>query len=160
MGSATKIVLVGAASLIIGIYSVSLKKVQTNDLLTSISQTTQVQSEKAVDMAIRASLHRVQYNRDLSASTAYTVTATRPLLGGGTYTYNFPCAVNQYTGIWGTVTVTQPTVDPSVTDVKVVDVRIDKVSGTNSTGAGTKPGFRRYVRGQWQVTQASVRPLL
>jgi hypothetical protein len=34
MGSAAKIVLIGAASLVVGIYSVSLKKAQTSDLMT------------------------------------------------------------------------------------------------------------------------------
>ena len=152
MGSASKIVLVGAASLIIGIYSVALKKVETNDLTTSISRATQVQMEKNEDQALRTSLYRVQFNRDAN-SGALNVGSTRAMLGGGTYTYSFPNIANlQYTDIWGTVTVTPPT-----GDAKVIDVRIDKVGVSGSPLAYTKPGARRYVRGQWQITEAFVR---
>lgn len=157
MGSAAKVVLVGAASLIIGIYSVALKRVQTNDLTTSLSQASMVQSEKAGDMALRASLYRVQYNRDLDSVSAYTVTATKTMLGGGTYTYNFPCNAGQMTAIWGTVTV-NPSYPPNA-DPKIIDVRIDKVGNTGSLIPYTKPGASRYVRGRWQITQVFVRPI-
>lgn len=153
MGSASKIVLVGAASLVVGIYSVSLKRVQTIDLLTSISQTSRVQTESVEDMALRAALYRVQYNRDLNMSYVYSVTSTKTLLGGGTYTYNFPnIAINKVLDIKGTVTVTPPN-----EATKTIDVTVSKVGAGDPAFPGTKPGHRHFVRGRWQITKAFVR---
>lgn len=154
MGSASKIVLVGAASLVIGIYSVALKRTQTNDLTASISQASLVQTEKIEDQALRSSLYRVQYNRDADSVSAYTVGGTRTLLGGGTYIYSFPCPSTQMTALWGTVTVNPPNADP-----KIIDVRIDKVGNSGSLIPYTKFGARRYIRGKWQITEVFVRPL-
>lgn len=155
MGSASKIVLVGATSLVVGIYSVSLKRVQTIDLSTSISQTSRVQTESIEDMALRASLYRVQYNRDLNMSYVYTISATKTLLGGGTYTYEFPSIpINQVLNINGTVTVT-----PLNEATKTIDVTVSKVGAGDPEFPSTKPGHRHFVRGRWQITKSFVRPL-
>lgn len=155
MGSASKIVLVGATSLVVGIYSVSLKRVQTIDLSTSISQTSRVQTESIEDMALRASLYRVQYNRDLDMSYKYTIAATRTLLGGGTYTYEFKdIEINRVLDIKGTVKVIPPSGDTTK-----VDVNVSKVGAGDPAFPVTKPGHRHFVRGRWQITKAFVRPL-
>lgn len=161
MGNASKIVLVGAASLVVGVYTVSLKREQTINLMASISSASTTQSVKVGDAALRASLYRVQFNRDADSVSVYTVTSTMPLPGGGTYTYSFPCYKNQTTAIWGTVTLNLPN-----SDQRIMDVRIDKVGVTSVTSPPitsplpyTKPGFRHYVRGKWQITEVHYRDL-
>lgn len=158
MGSASKIVLVGAASLVVGIYAVALKRNQTNDMSTSWSYVKRVQTERIEDAAIRFAAYRVQYNVDnqrivLGSMTAFTVGATKTALGGGTYTYNLSVPANAYYAT-GTVTVNPPNEDS-----KTISIRVDRVYGTGSTGVGTKPGHRRFVRGQFQVTKYFVRTL-
>jgi hypothetical protein len=155
MGSAAKIVLVGAVSLVVGIYSVSLKRVQTSDLMTSISATSRVQTESIEDMALRAAVYRVQANRDADMSYVYTIGATKTLIGGGTYTYDFPSiAINEVLNIQGTVTVTPPN-----EATKTIDVTVSKVAAGDPAFPGTKPGHRHFVRGRWQITKAFVRPV-
>jgi len=155
MGSAAKIILVGAASLIVGIYAVALKGNQTNDLATSWSYVKRIQTERIEDAAVRMSAYRVQYNIDnqrtnLGNMLAFTVGATKTAPGGGTYTYNISVPANAYYG-YGTVIVTPPNEDP-----KTISIRVDKVYGLSSTNAGTKPGHRRFIRGQYQVTKYQV----
>jgi hypothetical protein len=76
-------------------------------------------------------------------------------LGGGVYTYNFPCALNQVTNIIGTVTVTPPN-----EATKTIDVTISKVGAGDPAFPVTKPGHRHFVRGRWQITKAFVRPVV
>jgi len=154
MGSAAKIILVCAVSLVVGIYSVSLKRAQTSDIMTSISQTSRVQTESIEDMALRAAVYRVQANRDADMSYIYTIGSTKTLLGGGTYAYDFPnIAINKVLNIQGTVTVT-----PLDEATKTIDVTIDRV-GSGAFSQVTKPGHRHFVRGRWQITKAFVRPV-
>lgn len=155
MGSAAKIVLVGAMSLVVGIYSVSLKRAQTTDLVTSISQVSRVQNESVEDMALRVAVYRVQANRDADMSTVYSISGTKTLLGGGTYTYSFlNIAINKVLNIAGTVTVT---VSNGAT--KTIDVTVSKVNAGDPAFPNTKPGHRHFVRGRWQITKAFVRPV-
>jgi hypothetical protein len=140
MGSASKVVLVGAASLIVGVYGISLKMVQGSDVGTAVSQVKQLQNERTEDAALRAALDRITKAPNLGRSNASgTVTA----LGGGTFAYN-------YTGhtTWGTATLTMN----QDGDSKTIDVTIEKTTTTN-------PGFRHILRGQWQVTKYHVRSL-
>lgn len=155
MGNAAKIVLVGAASLVVGIYSVSLKRAQTSGLMTSISHVSRVQTESYEDMALRAALYRVQFNRDQDMSTVYTIASTKTLLGGGTYTYDFPnIAINKVLNITGTVTVTPPN-----EATKTIDLAVSRVNSGDPSFPTTKPGHRHFVRGKWQITKAFVRPV-
>jgi len=140
MGSASKVVLVGAASLIVGVYGISLKMVQGTDLGTALSQTRRVQNERAEDAAMRAAVYQITKAPLLGKSnTSGTVNA----LGGGTFYYNY---VTHTT--WGTATLTMI----QGGDTKVVDVTMEKKTTTS-------PGFRHILRGQWQVTKYHVRSL-
>jgi len=140
MGSAAKVVLVGAASLIVGVYGISLKMVQGTDLLTSLSHSTRVQNERAEDAAVRATLDRVTRAPLLGkSSTSGTVTA----LGGGTFYFTYTTHTT-----WGTATLTMN----QSGDTKVIDVTMTKETNTS-------PGFRHILRGQWQVTSYHVRSL-
>jgi len=140
MGNAAKIVLVGAASLIVGVYGISLKTVQSTDLQTALSHTTLVQNERAEDAAVRTALERVTRAPLLGKSST---TGTYSALGGGTFSFTYTTHTT-----WGTATLTMN----QSGDTKIIDVTMAKQSTTN-------PGFRHLVRGQWQVTKYHVRSL-
>jgi len=140
MGNAAKVVLVGAASLIVGVYGVSLKTVQGNDAQVALSQTSLIQNERAEDAAVRATLDQVTRSPYLGK---YNRTGTVTGLGGGTFSYNYTTHTT-----WGTATVTMNVNG----DVKTIDVTMAKQTSTS-------PGFRHMTRGQWQVTKYHARPL-
>jgi hypothetical protein len=54
----------------------------------------------------------------------------------------------------GTVTLNSPNEES-----KTIALRVDRMKGAGSTGTGTKPGYRRLIRGQWQMTKYFVYPL-
>jgi hypothetical protein len=157
MGNASRIVLVGASTLLVGIYSVSLKRAQLTDIQAAdlIGRTAQV--ERITDAALRVAVYRVQanvkmYRDSLKNNIALSIAPTSPrqALGGGTYTYNLYVPWGQYYAT-GTVTVSPPNEQS-----KTLTVRVDRVNWTGSTVAGTntgtKPGYHRAIRGQWQMT--------
>jgi hypothetical protein len=161
MGNASRVVLVGAASLVVGIYSVGLKKAQLNDIQAADLMGKAAQIGRVTDAALRVAVYRVQANvmnyRDVLHSTAgINISATRTALDGGTYSYNlnvpttYPYPYTNPVGYnaTGTVTVNIPNELP-----KTYNVEIKRVNGTGSTGAGTKWGYRSLVRGQWQMTR-------
>ena len=143
MGNAAKVVLVGAASLIVGVYGLSLKAVQGNDATIAMARATRVQNERAEDAAVRAILDRAIRSPYLGK---YNMTGSLNGLGGGTftatYTTNYP---STYSG-HATITMSQNG------DTKIIDVWMAKQTSTN-------PGFRHITRGQWQVTKYHVRSL-
>jgi hypothetical protein len=158
LGNAAKIILIGATSLIVGIFAVSLKRVQLLDAQTAFARVKRVQTERIEDAALRVAVYRVQANvrqyRDvLHDSTALNVRGTRTALGGGTYYYDLYVPRAQYYAN-GTVTVSPPG-EAS----KTIKVRVDRMSGINSLATGTKPGYRRLIRGEWQMTKYFVYPL-
>lgn len=159
MGNAAKIVLVAATSLVVGVYAVSLKKVQTINLQAALTYVDPVETDCGIeDAALRVVVFRVQNGvtqyRGAGNSTAITISATRTALGGGSYYYNLYVPY----GTWyatGYVDVT-----PLNKPVKRINVRVDKMIGTGvsffpSTPKGTKPGYRSYVRSAWQITQST-----
>ncbi len=154
MANGSKIVLIGATSLLVGIYTVALKQAQFTDIKAA-DQIGQIsQSERITDAAFRASVYRVQTNvrtyRDVMGNpTALSIVATRTALGsnGGTYTYNLYVPYAGYHAT-GTVTVNVPSEKP-----KTYSVEVKRVNGTGSIATGTKPGYRTSVRGQWQLTK-------
>jgi hypothetical protein len=140
MGSASKVVLVGAASLIVGVYGISLKMVQGTDVGTALSQVRIVQNERTDDAALRAALDRITRSPYLGK---YSLTGSLTALGGGTMNYNY----TSYTS-WGNMTLTMN----QDGDSRIIDVTLEKKTTTN-------PGFRHILRGQWQVTKYHVRSL-
>jgi len=143
MGSASKVVLVGAASLIVGVYGISLKMVQGTDVETALSRMQIVQNERAEDAALRAALDRITRAPYLGKSSlSGTVTA----LGGGTFYYNY--TTHYTTDSTGTATLTMN----QNGDSKTIDVTMKQTTTT-------KPGFRHVLRGRWQVTKYHVRSL-
>jgi hypothetical protein len=149
MGSASKVILVGATSLIVGIYAVSLKTIQTNDVQAAMSQVNRVQIERVEDAALRVVVSRIPSNLSYASFSD-----SRAALGGGSYSYNiyryaysdYPSVPHPYKYYWsGTVTLTPPFGDP-----KVITMQADK---SDNMGGATKPGFRRLIRGQYQVTK-------
>ncbi|HCA81259.1 MAG TPA: hypothetical protein DEP53_16135 [Bacteroidetes bacterium] len=165
MSNGSKIVLVGATTLLVGIYTVALKQAQLTDIVAA-DQIGQIsQTERVTDAAFRAAVYRVQTNvktyRDLMGNmSALSIAATKTALGenGGTYTYNLYVPYAGYNAT-GTVTVTVP-VNKGLQDVRALQdyvrtysVEVKRVNGTGSLATGTKPGYRTAVRGQWQLTR-------
>lgn len=151
MGNASKIVLVGAASLIVGVYGISLKMVQGTDVGTALSHVRLVQNERVEDAAVKAALERITRAPLLGkSSTSGTVTA----LGGGTFQYSYTkdstvvCTNPPFTYYYGHATLTMI----QYGDTKTFDVSMQNKPKTN-------PGFRHILRGQWQVTKYHVRSL-
>lgn len=160
MGNAAKIILVAATSLVVGVYAVSLKKVQTINVQTAMTYVNAVDAECGTeDAALRVAVSRVQagvtmYRITYPSYVSYPVSivSTRTALGGGEYTYNLYVPAYQYyaTGYVDVTPLNKPT--------KRIYVRVDKVIGTGcslGTPKGTKPGYRSYVRGAWQMTQST-----
>ena len=160
MSNGSKIVLVGATTLLVGIYTVALKQAQLTDIVAA-DQIGQIsQTERVTDAAFRAAVYRVQTNvktyRDLMGNmSALSIAATKTALGenGGTYTYNLYVPYAGYNAT-GTVTVTVPDGKATTHYVeKTYSVEVKRVNGTGSLATGTKPGYRTAVRGQWQLTR-------
>ena len=141
----------------VGIFAVSLKRVQLLDAQTAFARVKRVQTERIEDAALRVAVYRVQANvkayRDAGDNRALSITASRTALGGGTYAYNLYVPWGQYYAT-GTVTLNPPN-EAS----KTIALRVDRMNGAGSTGTGTKPGYRRLIRGQWQMTKYFVYPL-
>jgi hypothetical protein len=144
MGSASKIILIGATSLIVGIYAVSLKKVQTNDINTALVEMKRVQFERVQAAAIRTAIDKF-----ISAPYygSYDISSSRFQLGNDTtFTYSF--------------TGTDPGVSSSLqvtvyqrNQYNVFVPRIITATVTNTSSGGVKQGPRRIHRGTWQVTK-------
>ena len=69
MGSSSKVLLVGATSLIVGVYAISLKNVQSNNMQTAQSQVARIQNERLVDAALVLALDRVKNTGGIVNST-------------------------------------------------------------------------------------------
>ncbi|HTY37152.1 MAG TPA: hypothetical protein VMH23_08560 [Bacteroidota bacterium] len=152
MGSASKIILIGATSLIVGIYAVSLKKVQTNDVNTALVEVNRVQFERVQAAAVRSalSLFYSYGGGDLSG--------TRTALGGGTFTYSFTSHWNSYvwdprTYSYGAYDYTNLTVTVYLNGVpRVVTARVERTDLSGSYGY-VKQGPRKMHRASWEVTK-------
>lgn len=151
MGNASKIILIGATSLIVGIYAVSLKKVQANDINTALVEVKRVQFERVQAAAMRTAIDkfisapyygsydiassRLQLGSD--TTFAYTFTGTNP-----GHSSNLQITVYQrnfYTGSDGKLY--------SVLVPRTIIATIE-----NASPGVVKQGPRRIHRGTWQVT--------
>lgn len=158
MANGSKIALVSAMTLVVGIYTVALKEAQLTDVKSADLMGEVSQMERVTDAAFRASVYRVQAYvksyRDVGNMTALSIVATKTALGsnGGTYAYNLSVPYGGYHAT-GTVTVTLPVNRPFPDYVRTYSVEVKRVNGTGSLATGTKPGYRTAVRGQWQLTK-------
>ena len=141
MGSSSKIVLVGATSLIVGTYGISLKQAQTNQIFAAKALFTQVNKEKVMDAAMRAAIDGVaKSNGNLNKYSGKSSTA----LDGGTFDYSVTKVENGHDATW-TLAVTM--VRDRVTSTAFAN--IVKLGGPDKPDQGP----RKVHRGKWQVSQ-------
>jgi hypothetical protein len=139
MGSASKIILVGATSLIVGIYAVSLKKVQANDINTSMLDVKRVQFERVQAAAVRTAMSH------FVANGALNLTSSRLQLGGDTtFTYNF----TSYGSSASLAMTVYQRNQENVLAPRVITARVE-----DTFGSGVNQGPRKIHRGTWQVTK-------
>ncbi|MBF8296622.1 MAG: hypothetical protein HW389_3167 [Bacteroidetes bacterium] len=136
MGSSSKVILVGAMSLIVGVYAISLKKAEASGVEAALKHVNRVQSERLEDAAIRTAMFTFVKN-----GGKYSYYGTKLALGGGTYSYLMITH-----GTWAdlSVTVTKNGVKKNIT------ARVDKRT------TGVKKGARSIHRGQWEVTKSFI----
>ncbi len=152
MGSASKIILVGATSLIVGIYAVSLKNVQTNDVTTALVDVKRVQFERVQAAAVRSALS-VFY-----AWGAGDLSGTRNALGGGTFSYSFSSHWNS--GAWDPRTLSYGAYDYANMAItlyldgvpRTITARVERTDLAGSYGY-VKQGPRKMCRASWEVTK-------
>jgi len=144
MGSASKVILVGATSLIVGIFAASLKAVQTNDIKTALVDTKRVQFEQVQGAAVRTAMSLfVSYGcGDLSG--------TRNALGGGTYSYSFVSHWNTTLGAYDYSDLTLTATLDGVS--RVITARVEDTSLRSDPSLRyVKQGPRKIHRGKWEV---------
>jgi len=133
MGSSSRVILVGATSLIVGVYAISLKNVQSNNLKTAVVQVNRVQIERLTDAALSLALHHIVFmGGGSSAQCNWTEVAAL----GGTVKYKIPSVKNNS----ATVYITVKTGDLN----KNFKAVMEKKQG--------KKGYRKVHRGEWLVT--------
>jgi len=134
MGS-SKVVLVGATSLIVGIYALSIKKVETDYVATSAKQVQTVQADRLVEAALRLAVDKIAYYR----GSLHKLTKKDQEILGGTVDYDITN---------GTSTSADLRVTASIGGVtKSVIAHVVKTTGT------IKKGLKSIHRGQWTVTK-------
>jgi hypothetical protein len=133
MGSSSKVILVGATSLIVGVYAISLKNVQSKNVNTAIVQVNRVQIERLTDAALSLALHHIVF------------------MGGGS---SAVCDWTQVAALGGTVKYRIPTVkDCSATVfITVMKDGVSKNFKAIMKKENTRKGHRKVHRGEWQVT--------
>jgi hypothetical protein len=152
MGSASKIILIGATSLIIGIYAVSLKTVQTIDLGTSLVEVKRVQYERIQSAAVRTAMYK--YTTGVYSSSSFYA------LGGGTYTYAYtnygsymsPSYYYYKSDGTKTANVTLTLNLDGVSRVATAEME-DVTTRPYASTRYVKQGPRRAHRGIWEVTK-------
>ncbi len=131
MGS-SKVVLVGATSLIVGIYSLSIKKVESSYVTASMNRVKMVQLDRAGEAALRLAVN------DLAVSDGLWTRSVKGMkVLGSSADYTVSKQGNTYI-IAATVSIGGTT--------KTVQAYVEKVTGQ------AKKSFRSVHRGQWQVT--------
>jgi hypothetical protein len=150
MGSASKVVLVGATSLIIGIFAVSLKTVQSDDIKTAMVDTKRIQFEQVQAAAVRTAMNSFVSNGGWSLS------GSRNALGGGTYSYSFyrPTHWDGFSwvpdNIYADLTLTATLDGVS----RVITARVEDTSlRSDASQKYVKQGPRKIHRGTWEVTK-------
>jgi len=131
----SKVVLVGATSLIVGIYSLSLKKVESDYVKASSSRMKMVQLDRLAEATLRLAVN------DLANGLSSKSVSGKKTLGGSA-DYAVSKSGNTFT-ITATVKVSGAT--------KTIVATAEKVTGQ------IKKGFRSIHRGQYVVTKYYVK---
>jgi hypothetical protein len=143
MGSSSKVLLVGATSLIVGVYAISLKNVQTIGLKTAQSQVNQMQNERLVDAALVLALNKVKNTGGNYNTPTYGPDDAGRVLGAD-ISYRIKNADGNSATILLTITKGNFT--------EIVKATVEKTQGSH----GHRWGLRRSHRGNWQLTNAFV----
>jgi hypothetical protein len=148
MGNASRVVVVGAMSLVVGIYGLSLKKVQAVDLDASLMPVKRVQYERKVAAAVRSAMSdwELKYRLYGPPSTyPYQLTGpTTSCLGGGSFNYTFTYdPYYHYADLSLSMTSFQDSLP------RVITARVENLG---SYWAMTQ-GPQKMRRGVWQTTK-------
>jgi hypothetical protein len=134
MGS-SKVVLVGATSLIVGIYALSIKKVETDYVAASAKHVSSVQADRLVEAALRLAIDKVaSYNGSL-----HRLTKKGQNVLGGTVTYK----INHGTSTSADLTVT----------VSIGGAAKSAIAHVVKTTGAINKGLKSIHRGKWIVTK-------
>lgn len=144
MGSSSKVILVGATSLIVGVYAISLKKAETEGLNAALKNVSRVQNERFEDAALRTALHEY-----VAEDGAKDKGGSRKGLAGKTFSYsvkNQSVPATRWTParVDRLLSVTYDTDDKIVT----ISAVLQKVPA----GGSVRQGARKVHRGPWEVT--------
>jgi hypothetical protein len=136
MGSSSKVILVGATSLIVGVYAISLKKAEVDGVQAAMKNVKRVQNERIEDAAMRTSLSSfVKDNGKLNKK------GTQKALDGSTFSYNIS-KIKHTDNYLLTLTIARDGVEKTITG------QLSEATGDVSQGA------RKIHRGKWQVTKS------
>lgn len=136
MGSSSKVILVGATSLIVGVYAISLKKAEVDGVQAAMKNVKRVQNERIEDAAMRTSLAGfVKSNGKLDRK------GIQKALDGGTFSYNIS-KIKHTDNYLLTLTITRDGV------AKTITAQLSEATGDVAQGA------RKIHRGKWQVTKS------
>jgi len=136
MGSSSKVILVGATSLIVGVYAISLKKAEADGVGAAMKYVNRVQNERVEDAALRAAMGPFVKSNGVNDRSG-----TMEALDGGTFTYSIvkrPVSRYSLPSCDLTVTITREGVTKTIT----AWVKKDRT---------TKDGARKIRRGEWEV---------
>jgi hypothetical protein len=144
MGSSSKVLLVGATSLIVGVYAISLKNVQTTGMQTAQSQVDRITSERMVDAALSLALDdtRASFANNILKKSGDTKTVNGKPAFGGTIGYTVTRKSNSTAEI-------NLTVSSSSGKNKVVVAQVEQ--------ARKNHGYRKVHRGDWRVASVFVK---
>lgn len=145
MGSSAKVLLVGATSLIVGVYAISLKSVQTTSLQTAQSHVSQMQYERLVDAALSLALDdtKSSFSANVLKHNGDTKTITGKSALGGTISY----------------TIVRNSSSSAELDITVKISGRDRivVAQVDQPGSKKKNAYRKVQRGDWRVESVFVK---
>jgi hypothetical protein len=153
MGNASRVVVVGAMSLVVGIYGLSLKRVQTADMDASMMPVKRVQFEHKVAADVRSAMnwwvgtyenYKSTHLGSKPPSALYSTTGTS--FGGGTFSYTF-----NYSNALDTAGLRL--LPPVAYQDSVRRVITGVVENSATYSDPILQGPRKMRRGTWQVTK-------
>jgi hypothetical protein len=144
MGSSSKVLLVGATSLIVGVYAISLKNVQTTGFQTAQGQVDRLNNERLVDAALSIALDdtKASFAANILKKNGDTKTINGKSALGGTIGYTVIRKTNSTAEIDISVT-------SSAGNHRIVVAQVEQ-SKKNS-------GYRKVHRGDWRVASVFVK---
>jgi hypothetical protein len=142
MGS-SKTLLVSATMLIVGVYAISLKSVQTTGMQTAQTQVSRMQYERLVDAALSISLDdtKASFTNNVLKHNNDTKTVNGKSALGGTIDY----------------TITRESSSTAQIDIKVKISGKDRVVVAQVEQVKKKSGYRKVHRGDWRVASVFVK---